>query len=486
MKMKLTDANGKVFETSLSQIQDMTFEVESFQKVDDKETDKEPIFQVSIKDSEGNEIKTKPSEILDAAKKDPAKVPSMIDVTFEATHSGTNRNFAHYHSDSMEKDAESWMTPFPKPMIKNHDDEQEPLGRVVNYEFKKSALAPERDCISVTWRISDADAIMKFLDGRYYTMSIGATGKRITCDFCGQDILKDGEVNFCGHWRGETYTRKTKDSEGKDVEEKEVCFWSVRDMEYKEGSVVNRPADDFAQKTGTEVVADSEKKEDEEAKTEDSAMDTLDKLAAEGEEKKEPNAEQTDSKKDEPEQKEEVSDEVKELLAKIAVQDEELNKAKDEIKSLKTQLKEANLTKDSLKEELKIADEEAKNNRKQGIQMALMNKELLAQRIVDNRIFLGETSINDKEKQVAELKVKPVKDLNDSLNSILEKKEKRKPAKVENQGLANPTDKHSITEDSSNEEDQKKEPTMADFQETLVDLMTSNNNSLQSMKKEEF
>lgn len=174
---------------------------------------------------------------------------AAIDVEMEATHSGKNHNYCVYYEDSMERDAESFVNPFRKPMLKNHDSYSEPLGRITQAWFGPSALTDERSAIHLKTRVTDHDAITKFLDGRYGTVSIGGTMGTVTCNICGKTILKDGKFKFCGHWRGETY----KD---------EVCYWGAKDITYHEVSTVNNPADDFAQIMKVTVVTNSDDKKD--------------------------------------------------------------------------------------------------------------------------------------------------------------------------------------------------------------------------------
>jgi hypothetical protein len=229
---KVTDANGKEFNVELDYFTHFTTDADIEKNKGFALSDSEKVnisFQTRIVDSQGNKIDIE--SIVDNKNND--KPITCLDVTFEATHSGRTRNYTIYHSDSMEKDAESWLTPFAKPFIKNHNTSSEPLGRVKNFLFSKSDFNPDRDTINVTYRITDIDAIPKFLDGRYKTMSIGGNVKNITCSICGKTILKDNKVKFCGHWKGETYGDQ-------------VCVWNCRDIEYVEGSVVNTPADDWA------------------------------------------------------------------------------------------------------------------------------------------------------------------------------------------------------------------------------------------------
>ena len=118
---------------------------------------------------------------------------------------------------------------------------------VKNAQFNKSEFCEDRDCIDVTFRVSDQDAMVKFADGRYKTMSIGARSGYIRCNVCGKDILKDNVVKFCGHWKGRTYAGKK-------------ATWTVENMTFREGSVVNTPADVYAQVKRITVVKRKESK----------------------------------------------------------------------------------------------------------------------------------------------------------------------------------------------------------------------------------
>ena len=65
--------------------------------------------------------------------------------------------------------------------------------------------------------------------------------------------LKDGKLKFCGHWRGEVYNGQK-------------AVWNARDIHYKEMSIVNNPADDWAQVKKITIL--SNKSKDSESDTE--------------------------------------------------------------------------------------------------------------------------------------------------------------------------------------------------------------------------
>ena len=168
-------------------------------------------------------------------------LPKSLLVTIDATHAGyRNRNFFHYDSDSMRHAvvSESWTKPFPKPLLKNHNMDSEPLGRVEASRFIETGAGKGFTQLDV--RVTDPDAIQKIADGRYLTVSTsgvplkdGSQYSFVKCSICDEDMLKD---EWCGHNRGMSY-------EDEETGESKVCYWTVGAMEYKEVSVVNTPAD---------------------------------------------------------------------------------------------------------------------------------------------------------------------------------------------------------------------------------------------------
>lgn len=235
--LTITDDNGKTFNTTINDIVDVSkFSSKDISTIGDDEKQRLLNFKPTITDSEGVELTD--SDLLGSVKSGEA---IALDVTFEATHSGENLNHAVYTSKGLENDTQTWMYPFAKPLIKNHNMYEEPIGRTIDAYFGPSDLVQNRDTINVTYRVSDADAMVKFADGRYKTMSIGARSGYIRCNICGKDILKDGKFKFCGHWKGDMYTDKK-------------ATWTVENMTFREGSIVNAPADVYAQVKTIKVV----------------------------------------------------------------------------------------------------------------------------------------------------------------------------------------------------------------------------------------
>ena len=92
--------------------------------------------------------------------------------------------------------------------------------------------------IGVTARITDAEAIEKFLDGRYITFSAGSTTDRHVCSVC----MSDWAVgDFCDHRHGKVYDGVP-------------CVFITGKFEVLEGSVVNTPADDLSKVESMQIL----------------------------------------------------------------------------------------------------------------------------------------------------------------------------------------------------------------------------------------
>jgi hypothetical protein len=153
----------------------------------------------------------------------------------EAIHAGATRNHTRYPADKLRGSQElksgvySWLYPFAKPVIYNHDIESDPTGRIQAATFSEYTQAG-RPGIIVVPKITEAKAISGILGGRLLTVSIGATTDAAVCSICGTDIIAEG---FCGHMKGEEYDGI-------------VAEWIVGNVWFDELSWVNVPADQDA------------------------------------------------------------------------------------------------------------------------------------------------------------------------------------------------------------------------------------------------
>lgn len=391
-----------------------------------------------------------------------------LDVETEATHSGKNHNYCIYYEDSMEKDAESFMNPFRKPMLKNHDSYSEPLGRTKSSWFGPSKLTDERSAIHLVTRVTDKDAIEKFLDGRYSTVSIGGSMGTVTCNICGKTILKDGKFKFCGHWRGESY----KD---------QVCYWGARDIEYHEVSTVNNPADDFAQVVKVTVITDEDNKTDNkkggnedmaETNTQQStatASDAREKLVSLIDELLGTTSastttdanDNTDTSSTSEEKTSEATTETNDATATENATEElekKLEDANKKIEELEAKLADAENAK--VEAETKLADAETERDaaKDQCITLALANKNLIADQIVELEIAnnkLEDSNVDERRKELTE---KSMKELTDALNDAKKSEtsatdsQQRQTGQVQNPTLANTGENNSTVVDANGEE----------------------------------
>lgn len=193
-------------------------------------------------------------------------------ITYDLSHSGRRINNRIYSTKGQQKGIESLTLPYPKPILKNHDQKSEPIGRFIGGEWQnlydeaskylessqkildvhnafsgddpgkiyhtlkslnliKDKQWPGLGRMRVQANITDEEAIKKFMDGRYFTFSAGSTTDRHVCSICENDWAKDG---MCEHRHGEEYDGET-------------CVFITGDFIVMEGSVVNTPADDLSQ-----------------------------------------------------------------------------------------------------------------------------------------------------------------------------------------------------------------------------------------------
>lgn len=149
-----------------------------------------------------------------------------------AIHEGMTANFNYYPAEALENALESWVRPYPKPIIMNHDPSSEPVGRVIAAKMEKEADGTPYTLLQVA--ITDPEAIAKVMDQRYLTGSVGGSAKQANCSVCGVDWAEASIRNIpCKHSRGKTYKGK-------------LCYMEMNGIGFKEYSFVNMPADQLS------------------------------------------------------------------------------------------------------------------------------------------------------------------------------------------------------------------------------------------------
>lgn len=167
-----------------------------------------------------------------------------------ATHSGTLINNRVYPPDAMRKGVRSWTHPYKKPVLTNHDEQGEPIGRVLKAKYVKTPLGIDSKeykpmlkvsdgygYIDLVLKITDPEAIKKVLDGRYETVSVRMSTNHAFCSICNTDWADEGP---CEHSPGRKY-------------EDELAYITTGDLTYREVSFVNIPADEYARVEGAAI-----------------------------------------------------------------------------------------------------------------------------------------------------------------------------------------------------------------------------------------
>jgi starvation-inducible DNA-binding protein len=144
---------------------------------------------------------------------------------------GLTGNYNNYSAIELEKALQSWVEPYPKPIILNHDLNSEPIGRVMAAKMDKEEDGSHFVRLQVA--ITDPAAIQKVLDKRYLTGSVGGRAGKAVCSISGDDLASesaDGRPKAQKFKRGQVYKGK-------------LAFVDMQDISFKEYSFVNQPAD---------------------------------------------------------------------------------------------------------------------------------------------------------------------------------------------------------------------------------------------------
>jgi len=145
--------------------------------------------------------------------------------------SGLTANYNNYSAAELEKALQSWVEPYPKPIILNHDLNSEPIGRVMAAKMEKEQDGAAYVRLQIA--ITDPVAAQKIADKRYLTGSVGGRAGKAVCSITGDDLAKEdenGRPKFPKYKRGQVYKGK-------------LAFIDMQDISFKEYSFVNQPAD---------------------------------------------------------------------------------------------------------------------------------------------------------------------------------------------------------------------------------------------------
>ncbi len=147
---------------------------------------------------------------------------------------------------------QSWVDPYPKPIILNHDLNSEPIGRVIAAKMDKEEDGSPYVRLQIA--ITDPVAAQKVSDKRYLTGSVGGRASKAVCSITGEDLAS---TDSAGRPKAPKYKRGT-------VHKGKLAFIDMQDISFKEYSFVNQPADQRSsvrskkQSDGKVTVTDSE------------------------------------------------------------------------------------------------------------------------------------------------------------------------------------------------------------------------------------
>lgn len=169
-----------------------------------------------------------------------------------AIHEGLTGNYNYYGVEALEAALESWVSPYPKPIILNHDLNTEPIGRVM--AAKMDQEEDGSSFVRLQIAITDPVAAQKVIDKRYLTGSVGGRAGKAVCSISGEDLAQEtesGRPRIPKYKRGKVYKGK-------------LAYIDMQDISFKEYSFVNQPADQKSGvrntkvKDGSASVTDSE------------------------------------------------------------------------------------------------------------------------------------------------------------------------------------------------------------------------------------
>jgi starvation-inducible DNA-binding protein len=144
---------------------------------------------------------------------------------------GLTANYNNYSAAELEKALQSWVDPYPKPIILNHDLNSEPIGRVIAAKMDKEEDGSPYVRLQVA--ITDPVAAQKVADKRYLTGSVGGRASKAVCSITGEDLAA---TDSSGRPKAPKYKRGT-------VHKGKLAFIDMQDISFKEYSFVNQPAD---------------------------------------------------------------------------------------------------------------------------------------------------------------------------------------------------------------------------------------------------
>lgn len=419
-------------------------------------------------------------------------------VTVEGIHTGMTKNKTFYPGNTLEESVPTWTSPHRKPVIKNHNLYEEPLGRIVQAEYVESTLT-DKYTVRLKLEITDEKAIEKILDGRYLTLSVGGSADKVTCNACGKDLVQEG---YCGHRRGKAY-------DGKEA------YWIIGNYTGDEISFVNQPADVHSQVIQAELVTAEGGKNVKDGKTKegvegngtddptqvkesatgsDDATNLIDGLLSEGDnndgkpdtpvtEGQDDNSDTDNPDTPDATKPKESGDDADKDLETVKKQLEDAQKEVDrltkvvedkdtEITTLTATVSEKSTKLETTEKHLESAENEKKTLVEQNITLARFARKSMAERVADLRIVQGKNKADEREALITEWSQSSSKVLETQITDLLGSAQRHvehiaSPGQViaeKNAPIVDEDDEEIVTQKESKKTAEQKPKTLKDFE----------------------
>lgn len=398
-----------------------------------------------------NETKT-PLNLIEATIEtnvnDEAIDPNSLMVEIEGIHAypHATRNFTRYMPKCLKNSISLWTTPYRRPLIKHHNEENgEIIGRVCAAEYKTSKTLSGTPALVFTVNVPGEEAKKDVKNGILSTASIGVMAYDVRCSICGTH-LEDGDE--CEHERGREYTINGK---------KEICYWDVYSMEPKELSYVIVPSDIYAKNIKIYSATNSRNKPiikesfNNKGVKDMAANNDLENQLQEAKDKITKLEKDIENLKEENQNSENKISELTETNSKLAKQVADLNEAK-------TQLEETKQEEIKLREGVENALAEAKKE----------TKEYMINTLQAMRKAIGKEALTDET-----IKNRTVDSIKDSICDLKEEFNFKTSKKNPINNLPNPEDlkNPTLANNKQVKEKKEKEHSNIDLEEGLKNIV---------------
>lgn len=343
----------------------------------------------------------------------------------EAIHALITANSTEYTAYELQKATNSWTAPYDKPVLTHHKSRSgEPIGRVKSAEFTENTQADKPGHI-LEVEISDEEAVKKVEDGRYSTVSVGGHADHAICSICETDWVDDG---WCSHIPGREY------DEG-------VARLILRDIDFKEVSFVNVPADQYAQIISEKTSSYKDfKKENESASFSENKKDH-------NSNNKGGNFMADESKQELLEEKLETKAERVEVLEeKVGNLESKLEESNDRTATLEEKIK-------TLKDEKELMEEELDEVVEENEELREKQHKILAEKVVDKKVEMGKVKEDDREDKIEEYSARTEDSLKDTMKDLKEEQEAIEEENEETSEIGEELDDEGLKQEEENVEE---------------------------------